>query len=65
MTASWIRRVSGAGGGKRGRGRPRDDGGEPVIRVTVMLTQRHIDRAMRVGGENLSLGLRRLLDSGS
>ncbi len=62
MPAAWIRRaVGGAGGGKRGRGRPRQDSGGELRSVSVTLPISIVERALRAGDGNLSLGLRRLL----
>jgi hypothetical protein len=45
-----------------GPGRPTVDHAEGLQRINVLLADEHIDKAVKLGAGNLSLGIRRALD---
>jgi hypothetical protein len=49
------------GGKRQGAGRPTEDDAQGLKRVIVMLNDHHVQAAKKIGGGNVSLGIRRAL----
>lgn len=50
------------GGAREGAGRKPLDGKEPMTRTTVLLPEMHLRYLLRMGKDNLSAGVRRVVE---